>query len=279
MSPANVSTPGANASLPPAAKTSNPGARPIANPNARVPKLALVRSFYRSLFLQAGWNPQGMQNLGFCYAITPALHALYPGEHDRRRAIERHLEFFNCHPYLAAGILGATIFQETKVARGELPPDAPSQLKRALGPPFAALGDGFFWLALRPASALAAALTVPALHLGAIAVFLILYNSVHLSGRIALFTQGVRRGPGVIELVKRLQVASGTSLLKAAAAVMAGALAGHAVLRGLLPLRPGHAVMVAATIVIATILLPRARPLIVLYLALAAGLAVGGGFF
>ena len=279
MSPGNVSLPGANASGPAAAKISGPGARPTANPDARVPKLDLLRCFYRSMFLQAGWNPQGMQNLGFCYAITPALHALYPSEQDRRRALERHLEFFNCHPYLAAGILGATIFQETKVARGELPPEAPSQLKRALGPPFAALGDGFYWLALRPAAAVAAALTVPALHLGAVAVFLLLYNSVHLSGRIALFTQGVRRGPGVIELVKRLQVASGTSLLKAATAVMTGALAGHAVLAGLRPARPIHAAVVAVTIVIATFLLPKARPLIVLYLALAAGLAVGGGFF
>ena len=76
-----------------------------------------------------------MQNLGFCYAITPALAALYPDETLRRRALERHLEFFNCHPYLAAAIIGATVFQETRVARGELLIEAPSQLKRALGPP------------------------------------------------------------------------------------------------------------------------------------------------
>ena len=253
--------------------------------SAAIPRAALLRVFFRSFFLQAGWNPEGMQNLGFCYAITPALTALYPDETERRRALERHLEFFNCHPYLAAAILGATIFQEGRVARGELPPEAPSQLKRALGPPFAALGDGFFWLALRPASALVAALTVPALGLGSILVFLGLYNAVHLTGRTLLFVVGVRRGPGVIELVKRVQVASGTNLLKAAAAVMAGALAGHAVLAAALPalprltVRPLHALLVGSVIVVATLLLPKARPLFVLYLALAMGLAVGGGFF
>jgi hypothetical protein len=42
----------------------------------RVPVPTLVHVYLRSLFLQAGWNPEGMQNLGFCYAITPALDAL-----------------------------------------------------------------------------------------------------------------------------------------------------------------------------------------------------------
>jgi PTS system mannose-specific IID component len=246
---------------------------------ARVPVPTLVRVYLRSFFLQAGWNPEGMQNLGFCYAITPALDALYPDEPRRRRALERHLEFFNCHPYLAAAILGATIFQETRVASGELPPEAPSQMKRALGPPFAALGDGFFWLALRPAAALVAALTVPALGLGSIFVFLGLYNTVHLIARVALFAGGVQRGPNVIGLVKQLQMAAGTNLLKAAAAVMAGALAGHAVLAAALPWRPLHALLVGSVIVVATFLLPKARPLFVLYLALLLGLVAGGGFF
>ncbi len=245
----------------------------------RPSRFTLFRVFFRSFFLQAGWNPEGMQNLGFCYAITPALTAIYTHEPARRRALERHLEFFNCHPYLAAGILGAAIHQEERVARGELPPEAPSQLKRALGPPFAALGDGFYWLALRPACALVAALTVPALGLGSIGVFLVLYNALHLSGRAILFVAGLRRGPGVIEVVAHAKIPTGTGLLKAAAAVMAGALAGHAVLFAALSDRPIHALIVGTGIVVATLLLPRARPLVVLYLALVAGLAASSRFF
>ncbi|MHB8879098.1 MAG: PTS system mannose/fructose/sorbose family transporter subunit IID, partial [Myxococcaceae bacterium] len=37
-----------------------------------------VRVFLRSLFLQAAWNPQGMQNLGLAYALYPGLEKLYP---------------------------------------------------------------------------------------------------------------------------------------------------------------------------------------------------------
>ncbi len=44
----------------------------------RVPPAILARVFWRCLFLQAAWNRRGMQNLGFAYAIDPALRALYP---------------------------------------------------------------------------------------------------------------------------------------------------------------------------------------------------------
>src|SRR6184192_3962641 len=143
----------------------------------------LVRVFLRSLFLQASWNPRGMQNVGFADAIGPALTELYPEPAERAKAVARHLEFFNCHPYMAAAILGGAVRLEERVASGELPAQTVSSFKSTLGPPFAALGDGFFWLALRPTSALAAAVTEPFLGLGCVLVFLGLYNSVHVAVR------------------------------------------------------------------------------------------------
>ena len=38
-----------------------------------LPTWALARVFLRSLLLQATWNRRGMQNLGFVYALWPAL--------------------------------------------------------------------------------------------------------------------------------------------------------------------------------------------------------------
>ncbi|HET9751768.1 MAG TPA: PTS system mannose/fructose/sorbose family transporter subunit IID, partial [Myxococcales bacterium] len=144
----------------------------VAHRARRVSRVALARVFWRSLFLQAAWNPRGMQNIGFADAIAPALAELYPDAAERARAAERHLEFFNCHPYLAAAILGGAVRLEERVASGEAPAQTVSSFKSTLGPPFAALGDGFFWLALRPAAALAAAATVPVLGIGSIVVFL-----------------------------------------------------------------------------------------------------------
>ena len=74
--------------------------------------------FWRCLFLQAAWNRRGMQNLGFAYAIEPALDALYADPARREEALARHLGFFNCHPYMAAAILGGAIHHEERVAAG-----------------------------------------------------------------------------------------------------------------------------------------------------------------
>ncbi|HEY6911446.1 MAG TPA: PTS system mannose/fructose/sorbose family transporter subunit IID, partial [Myxococcales bacterium] len=229
----------------------------VAHRARRVSRVALARVFWRSLFLQAAWTPRGMQNIGFAYAISPALDELYPDLAERARAAQRHLEFFNCHPYLAAAILGGAVRLEERVASGEAPAQTVSSFKSALGPPFAALGDGFFWLALRPAAALAAAATVPILGVGAILVFLAAYNAVHLAARVWLFAVGYERAEGVVEAVARAHLSSGTPMLKACGAALAGALAARGMLAAGMPDRPLHAILVAALIVVAWWALPR----------------------
>ena len=241
----------------------------------RVSPRTLARVFLRSLFLQAAWNPRGMQNLGFADAIAPALAELYPEPAERARAAARHLEFFNCHPYLAAAILGGAVRLEERVANGEAPPQSVSSFKSTLGPPFAALGDGFFWLALRPMAALAAAATEPFLGLGCVAVFLVLYNLVHLSARVWLFSAGYARAEGVVEAVARAHMSSGTPFLKACGAALAGAIAARGVLDAGLPDTPLEGVLVASALVVAWAVLPRLGATRAVYIALAAGLVLG----
>jgi PTS system mannose-specific IID component len=235
---------------------------------------ALALVFVRSLVLQAAWNPQGMQNLGFCYAVCPALDELYPDRAARARAAERHLEFFNCHPYLAAAILGACLRLEEQVARGEQPPEAVSALKRTLGPPLAALGDGFFWLALRPAAALAALLTIPLLGLWSLLVFLGLYDLFHLSARIWLFSRGYAMGPAVVGALARAHVPSGIGLLRLSASVLAGALVGGALLSAV-PLGPLRVIGTATAVAAGVLLWPRVPLGVLLYGFLLTGLVVG----
>jgi PTS system mannose-specific IID component len=256
---------------------------PIAS--GRLSAATLARVFLRSFFLQAAWNPRGMQNLGFAHAMAPALAALYPDPGTRARATARHLELFNCHPYFAAGILGAAVRLEEQVAHGEIGEERVSALKKVLAPPFAALGDGFFWLALRPAAALLAAATVPALGLWSLLVFLGLYNAVHLGARLWLFAEGYRRGEGIVEAIAHAHLPRATALLKLCGAALGGILAARSLLVALAPgeagapLRLRHAALVAATIVGMTAILPRLRFAAALYLSLALGLAIGTGFF
>ena len=104
----------------------------MSTPAPSLPWWVLLRVFVRSLFLQASWNPQGMQNLGLAYALFPALTELYPDPPAQLAALRRHLTFFNTHPYVAAAILGGVIYHEERIARGEESPDRVMAFKAAL---------------------------------------------------------------------------------------------------------------------------------------------------
>lgn len=195
----------------------------------------LRRVFLRSLFLQAAWNPKGMQNLGFAFALYPALERLYPDPRDLAEATERHLCCFNSHPYFAATIVGGAVHHEEKIARGEEPAEAVNAYKQSLMGPLAALGDGFFWLSLRPAcGALAALLSLAFVHSGAplwgaaagVASYLVSYNAVHALLRARLFVQGYRMGDRVVEAIAASRLPLYGQRLRVLAAVAAGAAGG-----------------------------------------------------
>lgn len=181
--------------------------------------------FLRSLFIQAGFNPRAMQGLGFAYALYPALRALYPAGAARTEAVRRHLGLFNTHPYFAAAIVGGAVRIEEKIAAGQAEARQVVAFREALAAPLAAIGDNFFWNALRPTCALLAALAAPSVGLWALAIFLGLYNAVHLSVRVWLFTIGYREAEGLVRTVGQARFPVGTRMLRRAAAALAGAVA------------------------------------------------------
>jgi PTS system mannose-specific IID component len=191
----------------------------------------LARVFFRSLFLQATWNRRGMQNLGFAYAIEPALRALYPEPERLEPALRRHLGFFNCHPYMAAAILGGAIHHEERVAVGLEGPEAPARYKQTLQGPLAAIGDGFFWTALRPFFGALGAVGALLFGLPAVVAVVVVYNAIHLTLRVSLFRAGYARGDALVPLLARLALPVVADRLRTGGAVLAGVAAGVLVLQ------------------------------------------------
>lgn len=179
----------------------------------------------RSLFIQAGFNSQGLQSLGFLFALMPALRELYPGQDEQRVAVRRHLETFNTHPYVAAAIVGGTLALEERVAAGEELPEKVTAFKTSLMGPLAALGDAFFWHALRPAVGAVAAAYAPLAGAWAALFFLLAYNTVHFSFRARLFLLGYREGAGLVQSLARAHLPAWTQRLRSVAAACAGGLA------------------------------------------------------
>jgi len=238
--------------------------------------MTLRRVFWRCLFLQAAWNRRGMQNLGFAYAIDPALRRLYADPGKRSEALRRHLATFNCHPYTAAAIVGGAIHHEERVAAGEEPPGAPLAYKQVLQGPLAAVGDSFFWAGLRPFFGALAAVGTLALGWPALVAALLLYNALHLWLRWSLFRAGYRAGDEVVVRLAALSLPTWTARLRDGGAVLCGVAVGAGALSAAGRLSAGAGVLAILAAAGGIVVLGlRARLFPTAYAAMAMGTATG----
>ena len=158
-----------------------------------------INVVWRSMFLQGSWNYERMQNLGFLYAIIPALKKFYPaGSDGAKDALKRHMEFFNTHPYPAAPIIGVTLALEEEKANGvEVDDAAINGVKVGMMGPLAGVGDPVFWFTLRPIfGAIAASLAAGGSIIGPLFFFLA-WNIVRIA--FLYYTQelGYKQGTAI----------------------------------------------------------------------------------
>lgn len=171
-------------------------------------KSVLIKAFLRSFFIQTTLNFRRMQNMGFAMAIIPAIREWNLSEKDKEELLTRHLQMFNTHPYFSSAVIGTVIRMEEdriKNIEDNQLPDA-SSVKKALAGPYAAIGDSFFWGALRPFAAIVACVLAYAGYVFAPLAFLLLYTPPHLWIRLKGFLEGYRRGKLGIEFIRRLDL-------------------------------------------------------------------------
>ena len=141
-----------------------------------------ISVWFRSFFIQGSWNYERMQNGGWAFAMIPAIKKLYTTKEDRAAALERHLEFFNTHPYVASPILGVTLALEEERANGTAIDDVTIQgVKVGMMGPLAGIGDPVFWFTVRPIlGALGASLAMSGNILGPI-IFFLAWNIIRMA--------------------------------------------------------------------------------------------------
>ncbi|WP_250881496.1 PTS system mannose/fructose/sorbose family transporter subunit IID [Streptococcus equi] len=77
--------------------------------------------------------------MGLC--TYPSTKKLYTTKEDRAAALERHMEFFNTHPYVDAPIIGVTLALEEERANGTAIDNAAIQgVKIGMMGPLAGIG-------------------------------------------------------------------------------------------------------------------------------------------
>jgi mannose/fructose/N-acetylgalactosamine-specific phosphotransferase system component IID len=181
---------------------------------------AFGRVLARLFFLQASWNYERMQGVGFGHAMEPALHHLAGDEAGLRSALSRYTRFFNSHPYFAGLAVGAAL-------RAELEGESPERIERlraALCSPLGSLGDRLIWAGWLPTCA---ALALSAVAFGArvwaVLGFLVLYNLVHVACRVWALRAGWRQGMSVASALASPLLRAGSRVAGPVAALMVGA--------------------------------------------------------
>ncbi len=173
------------------------------------------KSFARSLLVQAGYNSERMQNLGFLYSLAPLLNSAT--EEELKETYARHLEFFNTHPYLAGSLAAVVGKMENEREKEE----SISAFKQSMMGPFGALGDSFFWFSVKPMALLVGAgLALAGHYVLAVLVPLIMYNAIHLWSRFWSYKGAVQQGPKMVSGISKLRFSKINSALGITAAII-----------------------------------------------------------
>ncbi|MFY9282821.1 MAG: PTS system mannose/fructose/sorbose family transporter subunit IID [Miniphocaeibacter sp.] len=110
-----------------------------------IEKKDLRKVVLRSFFTMSTINYERYMSLGFNYAMIPILRKIYPDEEEYIKALQRHNEFFNCHPYTTNVVLGVATALEEQRAMGKLVTEETiASTKTALMGPLSGIGDSVF---------------------------------------------------------------------------------------------------------------------------------------
>ena len=91
------------------------------NESSRLRKKDLDKAAWSYIFFaQATQNFERMMGLAFCHVIEPILKKLYKDNPEEyKRALQRHMQYYNTEPQLGALIPGITIAMEEARAKRE----------------------------------------------------------------------------------------------------------------------------------------------------------------
>ena len=160
----------------------------------------LQSMYWRSTTLLGSFNFERMQAMGFCFTLMPAIKKVYKDDKAAQAAaLERHLEFYNTHPWVSSVVFGITAAMEEQRAKGEpIGDDTITIVKIGLMGPLAGVGDPIFWGTARPVlAALGASLALDGSIVGPLLFFLGI-NVLRVATRWYGLKLGYERGTAMV---------------------------------------------------------------------------------
>jgi len=153
-----------------------------------------LKTYFRSFYIQVGWNYERMIALGFIWILLPLAQRLFPEKDKLKDFVFRHLKTFNANPYLASYAIGAVANLETHNA----PPHTIDRFKEVLRGPLGSLGDNLIWFHLRPALTVLGIVIASLYGLWGVIAFWVIYNLHQVFVRARGIYKGYILGTGLI---------------------------------------------------------------------------------
>jgi len=161
--------------------------------------------FIKTFFVQALWNYERLQNIGFLFILKPFLCRVYLDNGKKKEAFLRHIGFFNTHPYMANLMIAIVANMEREISETACDEEISdvNTVKNIMEGPLAAIGDSFFWGVLRRLAAFASIFALflfagvfgsqfAAYSFWTPLVFIFFYNIVHIPVRFLLMFVGFK---------------------------------------------------------------------------------------
>ncbi len=179
-------------------KTSN-------NENTVITKKDLKKMFWRSLPMEFSWHYERQMHMGFCTMISAGLRKIYKDDPEGlKKALHRHLEFFNITPHISTFVGGITLAMEEMNAKKEdFDESSINAVKAALMGPLSGIGDSIMLGTLRViAVGVGTSLALQGSILGPI-LFLLIFNVPAFILRYFCAMKGYELGVSYLEKIQK----------------------------------------------------------------------------
>lgn len=164
----------------------------------------LARIFFRSLSIGASFNFSRMQNIGFAYSLIPLVNRMAGDIKGTAEILERHIQIFYSHPYMTGPIIGSVVRLEEGCKGADC--SEAIKLKKSLMAPYAAIGDPFFWGALKPLSVIMGVIMAINGLILAPLISILIYNFISIWVRLRGFVEGYKDGRGAVDYLKTVNM-------------------------------------------------------------------------
>lgn len=154
----------------------------------------LLRIFLRTYAVRAAFNMRGLQNVGFIYVMEQGLAAIHKDSVALRKARNRYVRHYNCHPLWTPLVTGMFLHTENEISQGRMSAEAFAAIKDTAANSLSALGDSVIGGTFMVTWGLATASLVVAGFAGtAAALTLALFVMQHIF-KLCVFVAGLRYG-------------------------------------------------------------------------------------